>query len=225
MRTAVRRPGRPRGQERIIAGGRLASHHDRVDAATERMDQLPRLVAGDPTAHSGMRGDLAVERHGPFGDHPRPAQCHQFPIRRIEPAGLRLEQSHFDRHAGGTQLGDTATLDLRERVRLGYDQPPDAGGQHGAGAGGRFALVAARFERHVEGGVRGPRAGNPQGLDLGMILTESPVPALADNLGPSGDHTADHRVRFDTALAPQGKLQGAAHVPKINLVLVHSLHT
>ena len=46
---------------------------------------------------------------------------------------------------------------------------------------------------------------------------------LADDLRPLGHHAADHRVRLDEPLPPDGKLQGAAHVPKVDFVLLHGV--
>ena len=65
----------------------------------------------------------------------------------------------------------------------------------------------------------------PQGLDFGMGLAEPPMPTLADDLGPLGDHAADHRVRLDEPLPPDGQFQGATHVPEVDFVLVHVKHS
>ena len=127
----------------------------------------------------------------------------------------------FDGHAGGLQFGDAAALDLREGIARGDDDAAHARGQHGPRAGRRLAVVAARFERDVERGPGRAVAGDLQGLDFGMRLAEAPMPALADDFGPLGDHAADHRVRLDEPLPSDGEFQGATHVPEVDFVLLH----
>ena len=112
---------------------------------------------------------------------------------------------------------------LRKGVVLGHDHAADARGQHGLGAGRRLALVATRFEGDVERGPGRPIAGDSQGLDFGMGAAKPPMKTLADDFRPPGNHAADHRVRLDEPLPPDGKFQGAAHVPKVDLVLVHAV--
>ena len=108
-------------------------------------------------------------------------------------------------------------MDLRKGIALGDDHAAHAGGQDGLRAGRRLAVVAARFERDVERGPGRPVAGHSQGLDLGMRPAEPPMPAFADDLRPLGDHAADHRVRLDEPLPPDGQFQGATHVPEVEV--------
>ena len=54
---------------------------------------LPGGFAGDPLAVAAAGGDLAVERHGPFGDDPGPAGFEQLQIRARSARGPRSSQS------------------------------------------------------------------------------------------------------------------------------------
>ena len=187
------------------------------------MNHFARLGIGYPAALSAAGGDLAVERHGPFGDDPRPARLDELQIGRIQTPGVGFQQSQFHVEAGGPQFGDTAALNLGEGVACGYHDAAHARGQHGLGAGGRLTVVTARFEGDVERGPGRAIAGHAQGLDLGMVRSELPVPALADDLGPAGNDAADHRIRLDGPFPSGGKLLGATHVPEIEVVRLHEV--
>ena len=74
-----------------------------------------RLVA-DPATVAGATGDLAVERHGPFGDHPRPALAEQRQIGRIQLAGQLFLHADIHLDARRAELGDAPAGDGRKRI-------------------------------------------------------------------------------------------------------------
>ena len=51
-----------------------------------------------------------------------------------------------------------------------------------------------------------------------MIAAETPMPALADDLGPADDHAADHWVGLDEPLAPGRQLEGPSHEFEVRFV-------
>jgi hypothetical protein len=185
------------------------------------VDDLARFRAGNPAAFAGPSGDFPVERHGPFGDDPRPARLDEFSIGCVEPPGLSFQQSDLDGDAGRSKFGDAAALDRRERVRLGHDHAAYAATDHRLRAGGRFALVATRFEGDVERGACRSAAGDFEGLDFGVRAAEPSMKPLADDFGPLGHDAADHWVRLDESLAACGQFQRPPNMPEVDFVLVH----
>ena len=89
-RTAVRGPAAERSAADRRAR-RSASDHDCIDTAAKSVDRLARLRIGNPSAFAGVSGDFAVERHGPFGDDPRPAGFHELEIRGVQPPCLGFQ--------------------------------------------------------------------------------------------------------------------------------------
>jgi len=208
-------------------GGRAVS--DRVHPASQGVYDLARLLRRDPAARTGSRGDLAVERHGPFGNDPRPAGLDQLEIRRVELPGFRLQQTDLDFDARPLQLDSAAGSEgrcaaaghLREGIALGYDHARNARLDHRVGTRRGLPLMATGLQRDVHRGPGRPIAGQFQGVDLGMGCAEAPMPPLADNLGPAGDHTTDHRIRLDRSASPGGQFQGSSHVPEVEVGLGH----
>jgi hypothetical protein len=85
-------------------------------------------------------------------------------------------------------------------------------------------VVAARLQGHEHRGPLRPWAGDSEGLDLSMGLTEPPVPSLADDLRPLNDDAPNHRVGLHVPLPEHRKLQRPSHVPAIQFRLLHDAH-
>ena len=201
--------------------GRPATDNNRIHAAAKPMNDLPRLRPGNPAALARASGNLAVQGHGPFCDDPRAAALDEFQIWGVELPGLLGQQAQLDLDAGRFQLGRSAACDLRERIRHGRHHAADACGQDGAGAGRGLAEMATRLQRHVHGRPRRTAARHAQGLDLGMIAAETPMPAFADDLGPTGDHAADHGIWLDETLAAGRQFECPSQVPEVQFLGVH----
>ena len=77
----------------------------------------------------------------------------------------------------------------------------------------------AGFERRVQGRARQPpHRPRGEGLDFGVRLPESGVPALTDDLIPLRDHATHHWVRLDESLAPPRQFQRPpAHAPDVEI--------
>ena len=179
-----RRPGREQG---IVRRRRPAADDDRIHSATKLMDQLPRLGTGDPAAVAGPRCNFPIERHGPLGYDPGPALRKEFQIGRIELSSCVFQDAGLHLNAGIAEFCQPAAVNLASfqcmgRVGHSGHHAGHSGRQQGARAGRGLALVAAWLQRDVERCPAGPRAGNPQGLDLGMRLAEAAMPAFAHDL-------------------------------------------
>src|SRR5690606_37553651 len=88
------------------------------------------------------------------------------------------------------------------------------------GAGRRAAMMAAGFQRDVGGGAPGWFSGHAQGVDFGVGVTGSRMPAFTDDLALLGGNNATDAGIGAGRPAPQScQLQGAAHVK----LVVHSL--
>ncbi len=209
------RTGRPGGQLRIVAEHRLPAHDDRVHAAAQLMHHRPRTLVRDPLAFAGSGGDFAVQRHRPFGDHPGPPLLDELQIRRVEPPrfGFQFADGGFD--SGRLQFGKTAAGHFREGIGHGGHHAANARRDDCLRARGRFAVVAAGFERNVHRGPRRARTGQTQCLDFGVRPAELAVPAFADDFGSAGDDAADHRIRLDIALPLKGQFQCTLEMPTI----------
>ena len=208
---AGRRPGSQLG---VVGRRGSPAYEDRVHAATELMDHLPRRRVGDPAAIAAAGSNLSIERHGPLGHYPGPARGKEFQIRGVELSGLVFQDARLHFHAGGAEFRQTAAGNLGKRVGHGGHHAGDTGRKHGAGARRCLALVAAWLQRHVERRSAGPRSGNVQGFNLGVGLAEAAMPAFAHDLRAARDHAAHHRVRLDETLPLGGQFQGPLHVPR-----------
>ena len=122
-RSAVRGPG---GRAVSCGSSAFAVPAPTTIASTRPRSSMhdgARRFARDPAAVAGRRRDLAVERHGPLGDDPRPAGSRAtsrygaFKLAR----GV-FEQADFDVDArrakfGGPAAGDFAETDRPSRRR------------------------------------------------------------------------------------------------------------
>jgi hypothetical protein len=75
---------------------------------------------------SGPRGDLAVERHGPFGMNPGTPPRDERHKRSDELTGLAFEQSDFDLNPGPPEFIETAAGDVRSRIAASNDDATDS---------------------------------------------------------------------------------------------------
>jgi len=75
-RRAVRQPGQPAGQLRVIGQHGRGADQDRVMRGAQEMGALARQRTGDPAAFAGGGGDASVERGGELQRHQRPAEPH-----------------------------------------------------------------------------------------------------------------------------------------------------
>jgi hypothetical protein len=72
-------------------------------------------------------------------------------------------------------------------------------------------MMTARFEGDVQGGAARRLSGGGEGVDLGVRLAVTLVPALAYELAVAHHDRADEWIRLDATTAALGQLQGAAH--------------
>ena len=172
MRAAIRAPRRARGQQWIVLLRRAVADHDGVHAAAQLLDHCSRGFAGNPAAVAGASGNFSVERHGPFGDHPRPAGCHQFQIRRVESSRLGFHQADFDRNSRGSSAAIPRPLTASNGSRCAAHHAGNSGGNQRIGARRRFAMVATRFQRDVGRRPFGSRSRHSQGFDLRVRAAE-----------------------------------------------------
>ena len=179
------------------------------------MHDLPRLGAGDPLARVAACGDLAVERHGPFGNDPRASHLNELPIGRGQPPGPVFQEANVDTDTSLTEPRDPRSTDLRKGVLHGDHDAVKTTVDDPFRAGGRLALVAAGFQGDKQSPAAGLVAGDVKRLNLGVRAAKTAVPAFADDLPAMGDHTADQRIRLNMAFAPSGQFQGMSHVLNI----------
>ncbi len=131
------RSRRARRQLRVVGQGRAGADDHRVHPAAQRVRPAARRLVADPFRVAAPRGDLAVERHGPFGVDVGLSGRQQRQVGRVEPPRRRLAQSELDRDAGLTQ--PVGPLAGHRRKRIAH--------------GGDHARHAARRIASVQGGV------------------------------------------------------------------------
>ncbi len=209
------RSGRPRRQQRVVQFRRPPPDQNRIHAASQLMDATARGFAGDPLAAAGPGRELAVQRHGPLGENPRASAVNQLQVGGVQLPRFLLQQPPFHLDAGLLQFRDAASSHLGKRVLVRHHDPAHGGPDQGSGAGRRLAVMAARFERHVQRRAGGGGARGGEGFDFGVRTAEPRVPAFANDPLALGDHTADQRIRLDGALAAEGQFQGAGHTAAI----------
>jgi hypothetical protein len=210
------RAGGPRREERVVGEYGADADEDRVDAAAEVVHDPTRCSGRQPAVFLRSRGQGAIEAHRPLGDHPRAAPLHERAKGGGEPRCLPLQQANLDRQAGSLERRDATPRHRRKGIAGGDHHAADAGRDHGVGAGGRLAVMAAGLERDKQ---RRSAAASPRSLerhDLGMRSAEGRMPAFADDPLVAGriasrHHRADHRIGLNAALSATGQFQGARH--------------
>ena len=119
---------------------------------------------------------------------------------------------HVDYRACRSENGDAASADSFERISLGTDDAGDAGGDRARRCRGAFCRGGNRvpnLRTAVAPWVREPA--DAEGFDFRVGAAESLVPTFADDCAIAYDHTADHRIGFDEALAARGEFQCPGH--------------
>ena len=219
-RIAVRGPGGRAVSRRVVPRGRLPSHHDRVHAAAQLVNHLARaapeiqrlspvrvaILPSSVIAHFAMIHGRPVPTSFKYGAFSRRASASSKPTSTVTPAACNSAIPRPRTSENGSRWATTTR------------RTPDG---HGPRAGRRLALVAARFERHVERGRRPPGCPPRRGPRSRRGPAKPPMKTLADGLVPLANHAADHRVRLDPPLAPRRQLQRPPHVPTISLALLH----
>ena len=185
------------GQRRVVGSDRAGAHQDGVALGPQAVGVGAGLRRGDPLARTVGRRGAAVERRGQLQHDPRAPGAAMRQVRRqLAADGARL-RSHGHLDAGGAQLRDTASRDLRIGVLDAHHHPADAGIEQGAGARRCAPVVAARLERGdhrgpPQVGSRGP--GRGQRHDLGVRSARWRGRPLEAIPGRRDDHGADPGV-------------------------------
>ena len=98
------------------------------------------------------------------------------------------------------------------RIEGGHHHTTNSRRNHRVRTGRCLAEVTARFERHVQRGIAGRRAGRRESQHFRMRATESFVPAFTQHATIVRDEDrADRRIRFDETNAAPCKFDRAAH--------------
>ena len=184
------------------------------------MGELAALLARDPLRVAAARGDLAVERHRRLEQHPRPPRAGVLAERLVEQTGPDRQLAVGDHYLDALVAEDaeTAAGGVLAGVVRGDDKPPDPGLPDRVGARRRATVVAARLERHVQGGAAQIASlGSADRLDLGVRLSDRLVIALAEHLAVAADDRADERVRTDAPAATLGQFDRASEVAAIDV--------
>ena len=107
---------------------RLAeADHDAVAVRAERVRLGPRLGPADPARFARRRRGLAVQRHRPFAQHPRPVELQRLAERRVELVALARQHAVQDVEARGLQQVDAGAAVPRVRVHRADDDALHAG--------------------------------------------------------------------------------------------------
>lgn len=201
IRVATRGPpGRAVSVGSSGAGGSTANDN-RVDAASDLMNDCARCFVRDPLAVACFSRDLSVECHRPLRDHPRRSRFEQLQVGSIQFAGFLLAYTDFNFNARFPQDSYPAAIDLWKWISLCDDDAFDPRLNNRVGTGGRLALVAARLERHKHCCAASRLACLVQGFHFCMRAAEPLVPTFTNDLAISHDQTSHHWVRFNEAFA------------------------
>ena len=143
--------GWPRGELGIVGQHCSDPHQDRVHPAPELVDEGAGTGRGDPLAVTRSDSGLAVKGHRPLGRDIGEAGGNALQVRRIELGRRASLEPEIDRNPGRTEDRQAATVHAGKRITDCGDDFRNPGLEDRVGTGRRFAVVAARFERHVEG--------------------------------------------------------------------------
>src|SRR5919108_49336 len=177
-------------EARCIGMHRSHPDCDGVGGGAELVDSPSAFRLGDPALARDRQP--AVECHGRLVRHERSFLRDPGAPGLVLRTGLE-EIGVFDLDAGRAELGQPAAR-LRVRVERAGDDAGDPGVEDGLRAWRRRPPAAARLEGDVERGAAGALAGGLDREHLGVRLTLTLVPALADDLAVIDHDGADDGV-------------------------------
>ena len=198
----------------VVTHGADAGEH-RTGAGTPAVGVAPGVVAGDPLGHAVVERGLAVERGRGLEAQPRPTADHARDETDVEFAGFGFLNAGHDIDARVAQQGEATTGDQRVRVFHRGDDTGDAGLDQCFGAGRGAAVVGAGFEGDVGGCAAGPLARHREGVDFGMGLAGTVMPAFTDHFAVLHDHAADAGIGCGGEQPAFRQFEGAGHPPVV----------
>ena len=214
----------PRGELRVVGQRGADAHRHGVARGAPAVGDEPAVLAGDPLGVARLGRHLAVEAHGRLEEDPRAPGTGVLAeglVLLARPGG-QLAAREVDLHALVAQDAQAPARGLLGRVVAGDDDAPDAGREDGVRARRLLTVVAARLERHVEGGaLQVGVAGGRDRVDLRVRAAVLLVPALAEHPIVLDHHRSDHRVGAHAAHAALGELDGPREVLVIGLGPLH----
>jgi len=131
---------------------------------------------------------------------------------RVQRPGIGFEHTTAHFNTGIGQTLEAAPGDFGVGVLHGRDHPCHACRDQPFGARRGMPVMAARFESDIGRGTPGQLARRAQGVDFGMGLAGAHMPAFADDLPVTHDHTTDPRVGVGGVQAVARQFDGACHV-------------
>ncbi|MNF62061.1 hypothetical protein D3C84_437320 [compost metagenome] len=200
------------GQPRIIGQHRIGAGQHHTGLRSQALHRGTGSGTGDPLAFATGHGGSTIQAHGQLDPHEGQAVLHTFEETFIEFARLAFKHTALCGDAGLFQALQAATGDCRVRVLHGRHHPCQPGVDQCIGARRGAAVMAAGLQRHVGGGTTGILAGSAQGMNFGVGFAGAHVPAFADNLPVTYDHTAHPRVGMGGVVAVARQFQGTRHV-------------
>jgi hypothetical protein len=125
----------------------------------------------------------------------------------------RLAFKHTAAHgdAGSGQSCQPLSGNLRIGVGHRHDDACHAGRDQRVGARRRAAVMAAGFQRHIDGCTTRRFAGRPQCVYLGVRFAGTYMPALADHPAVAHDDAADPRIGRGRPQSPRGEPERTRH--------------
>ena len=135
------------------------------------------------TTGFAMRGgDAAIESSGNFHSDVRKKGGDELCVAVVQPAGLFLQHTDADLHAGLAQARHAFSVNLRIRVDGGHHHPLNARRYQSVRTGSGSSLVTARFQSHVGSRAVGLRACLLKGHHLSVVAPVKFVKAFAYEL-------------------------------------------
>ena len=132
-------------------------------------------------------------------------------------SAFAVETAHVDANAGPTQMQNAATADQGILVAAPDHHPANAGAYDGLAARAGATLVAAGFQRHINGRALGADALASQRFDLGVGQAGAPVIAPRQHPAAAHQQGAHHGVGAGLAAAAFGQGQRLAHEALVSL--------
>ncbi len=210
-RVLRKRVGVAHRERGAVGEGGAGTHHHGLGVGPQPVRVGPGGGTGDPLRRAVGRRGAAVDAEGGLD------QAEGAPGTPVVEVGGELEgrgvgaDAQVDRDPGRPQPGDALPRhqgrDRRARRRPGAIPACD----QGVGTGRGPAVVAARFEGHVGGGVPGRVAGGGQSDGLGVGPPRRLGGPGADHDAVADEHAADPRVGGGPAPGPRGEAHGVGH--------------
>ena len=197
---------------RIVVGEGAHAGHDHAGASAPGVTVAPRRLRRNPlTLSIGQRG-AAVQRRRHFQPHPRPAARHARDKADVEFDRLCFQQPGLDGNPRRAQFLKALPRHLGIGIAHGRHHALDARGHHRISAGRRAAVMAARFQRDIQGRAPGALARRSQRMHFGMRLAGALVETFAHHSAALHHHAADTRIGRGRVQAAPCQGQGALHV-------------